>query len=528
MAVERDTRRKFSGSSSCVLMDWKKMTGGTLGILSITSTLLQVSEAVQICPASSGGGLCPNGNTCCTILSPEPSAINPSGCIPNDMGSNGVCCSNLPDTDATNTGCPPKYECKTLIDPDTQTFIPICQRDEEIDPDNIDPLVRMVPRYKLCSPSKDMLASVHGLPVISACTDCGNIAYYSSHGAILSPSSNPYSKIRAALVVIHGQSRNADDYFCSAHLTSNLQARYPAESVVVIAPWFLEWSDGNVTLSSGGCALRWDRGESRNLVDDAGVWRYGADAIYPSSATNRTSSFDALDAIVQSLANTTQFPHLDMITVLGHSSGGQMVQRWALLSNMVPDRADVSLTMTQENGNPAHIRAIVANPSSYVYLDGRRYVNNTFQYPTKKTQRSCPQYDQWEYGLHAGGPINVRYKHQAIMKAGGTVAAIERYAHRDVVYLAGGQDRCPTTGKGGWCYSHGLETTCMDMLQGTNRLERSRNFFRSLEVLYGKQVHTRTVIDGVGHDHSLMFTSREGIAALWQPQTLREVVHRAN
>mmetsp|Transcript_13386 Transcript_13386/g.29067 ORF Transcript_13386/g.29067 Transcript_13386/m.29067 type:complete len:506 (-) Transcript_13386:111-1628(-) len=489
---------------------------------------VQVSDAVQTCPVSSGGGLCPDGNTCCTILSSHPFTRN--GCISNDMGSNGVCCPNFPSNGMTNTGCPPKYECKTLIDPDTQTFTPVCQHDTEIDPDNIDPLVRTVPRYKLCSPSAEMLKTVHGLPVLFGCSstggeeskdDCGDIAYYSSHEAILSLSSSPRSKIRAAMVVVHGQSRNADDYFCAAHLTSQLQTRYPADSVVVIAPWFLEWTDGNVTLSSGRSALRWGSGERRNSVDNAGVWRYGADAIYPSSSANRTSSFDALDAIVESLANSTQFPNLDMIAVSGHSSGGQMVQRWALLTNKIPfgdighPDTQVSRSLGQENRKRLHVRAIVANPSSYVYLDGRRYINNTFQYPTKKTQATCPQYNQWEYGLDVGGPTDVRYEHKAIMKAGGIDRVIERYGHRDVAYLAGSQDRCPTTGRDGWCYSHGLETTCMDMLQGSNRLERSWNYFHSLKALYGRQRHTRTVIDGVGHDHSLMFTSREGIAAIW-------------
>ena len=485
----------------------------------LTSAFLSPdSFAQQQCPASGGGGICPVGNTCCP--SPIPveadSDNNPSGCIPNDLGSNGVCCG------LGGGGCPPKYICTAH----PQSSAPICQRDPTNDPGHIDPLVMTIPRYQLCSPPKETLIQMHGLPVLNG---GGEIAYYSSHGPVLSSVGLATANIQVALIIVHGQSRNADDYFCAGHRASQMQDRF--KSVLVIAPKFLEMQDGNVTLSSGGQALRWGRSDSSKDVDQAGVWRYGTDAVYPPSSLN-ISSFDALDAIVGSLLNSTRFPGLEQVAIFGHSSGGQMVQRWALLTNVesenfnkkgkfspsferTPQQDATASHRHLESTNFPRLRFAVANPSSYCYLDELRYTNGTFQRPSKHIRQSCPQYNQWEYGLDPNGPTDVRYKDLAIQKAGGLAPLVQRYAEKDVVYLAGSQDRCPTAGPDGWCNSHGLETTCMDMLQGQFRLERHRVFMQSLRNFFGRKVHRSQIIPGVGHDHSMILHSKEGLAAVF-------------
>lgn len=96
-----------------------------------------------------------------------------------------------------------------------------------------------------------------------------------------------------------------------------------------------------------------------------------------------------------------------------------------------------------------------------------------------------------------------------------------QYAARDVLYLAGGADTCNVTT--GWCDSHGLETTCADELQGNMRLARADNYVKYLAAYFGGGVsnpavplrHKQVVVPGVGHDHSLMFESAEGQAALF-------------
>jgi len=464
----------------------------------------------QQCSSYDGGGICPKGNTCC----PSPTTDNPSGCIPNDLGRNGVCCER------DGGGCPPKYIC--AVDP--HSFDPICQRDAAIDPDHIDPLVMVTPRYELCSPPEETLVRMHGLQVMDG---SGEIAYYSSHGPVLSATGPTGTNVQAALIIIHGQSRNADDYFCSGHLASESQGQFT--NVLVIAPKFLEFQDNNVTLSSGGQALRWGSSDHNKEIDQAGVWRYGSDATYPPSS-RKASSFDALDAIVGSLFNVSRFPDLEKVIIFGHSSGGQMVQRWALLTNVENEieswerTNDVLQHMTGQRMNSrrnlqstkaSHLRFVVANPSSYWYLDELRYINGTFRRPPEQTRLRCPQYNQWEYGVFPGSPTDIRYKHLAIEKAGGLSALVQRYAHKEVVYLAGSRDRCPTARPNDWCNSHGIETTCMDMLQGRQRLERHELFMLSLQNFFGEKIHKAVIIPGVGHDHAMILSSKGGLAAVF-------------
>ena len=319
-----------------------------------------------------------------------------------------------------------------------------------------------------------------------------NLAYYSSHGNILQENQLDRSEIQMALIIIHGAGRNADDYYCSAAAALQLQQRYRTESVLVIVPRFPSVADDPITLQEGGVPLLWaDEGD--------GPWRYGAQAVFPLHATN-VSSFDTVDRIINALSNRENFPHLEHITIAGHSSGGQFVQRYSLLtSSWLSNRTS----------------AVVANPSNYAYLTPLRLLNGTWTVPNKN---NCPQYNEWEYGLERGGDMLVPYKDRAVEALGNNFTALmERFASRHVTYLAGSADRCnvsETQDHNGWCYSHGLETSCMDMMQGATRWERNARYVNSLRNL-GINTHERGVVQGVGHDHSLIFTSPTGLSALF-------------
>ena len=122
----------------------------------------------------------------------------------------------------------------------------------------------------------------------------------------------------------------------------------------------------------------------------------------------------------------------------------------------------------------------------------------------------CPTYNEWEWGWEAsqanhregGRPLIAPYVDRMIAAAGGVDAIVERYATRDVVYLAGELDVL-------W------NGDCEARMQGDCRLRRSENFFKSLREIYGRQVHRRFVVSGVHHDHCLMFQSPEGRFALF-------------
>lgn len=74
-------------------------------IIKCSALLLAVTcmncEAYQNCSEDTGGGICPEGNTCCLM------ANGNSGCIASDMGAyNGTCCED------GRTGCAVGYTCE--------------------------------------------------------------------------------------------------------------------------------------------------------------------------------------------------------------------------------------------------------------------------------------------------------------------------------------------------------------------------------------------------------------------------------
>jgi pimeloyl-ACP methyl ester carboxylesterase len=331
---------------------------------------------------------------------------------------------------------------------------------------NSDPLLHVLPRYRLCK-AQDT-ENLHGLSVAPGAL----LAYYSSHGPIENITGSP----DMALLIVHGANRNADDYFCSASAAVELQTTF--SNVLLIAPRFYSEYDQRENLSF----LFWKD-------DRDGPWRYGADAMGPTTI----SSYTALDELVQSI--WMQFPNLRQMTIAGHSSGGQFVQRWTLLTSFwFTDR----------------MKSVVANPSSYAYLTPFRFIRGDWNIP--RDDGDCPHYNQWEWGLDEGGELEVPYRDYALRNASHVVA---RFQSRRVLYLAGNLDRCNVSTPG-WCDSHGLETNCMDELQGSNRLERNVRYIASLRRLGIWKEHSRRVVQNVGHDHSLMFQSPEGLEALFE------------
>jgi len=516
------------------------------------------------------GGICPWDNTCCdstlrrsaakkngtTIFSRSSS----SACIPSDLGARVATCCYDDDDDheitSLRTGCGVGYRC--YIENNTNNSP---HRSCLADPTIIqDPLVQVLPRYHLCqfnNPYTDF-SKVWGFssPAYFGAKN-GNhsiMPYYSSHGNALAVARDN-NDIRAVLIIVHGANRNADDYFCSAAAALQLAIAaaaaaaqqhtiplLPFESihqVLILAPRFMVRSDFPFhNLASR--YLHWE--DTPN-----GPWRYGASAI--SSNKNYTtdiSSFQVLDAFLAHVLDKTHFPHLQHVTLAGHSSGGQMVQRWALLSPVI-----------STNDTSHMLRVVVANPSSYAYLTPLRYNATTKRWAVPEitdNNFSCPGYNQWEWGLDTTESETPNYVQRVLDEFASNISSsdhpyqrlVERFLRtRRVIYLQGSQDRCNVSSaelssqKNGsdennasvetkpWCESHGLETTCADELQGSNRWERNERYMEMLQRISTMTTdtqraaaaaggyHRRVVVPGVGHDHSLMFASPEGLRALF-------------
>src|SRR5439155_6983716 len=152
-------------------------------------------------------------------------------------------------------------------------------------------------------------------------------------------------QITRALVVVHGAARDADNYFRTGLAATFLAGAL--DDTVVISPRFAS-NDGR------GCMDMLAVNEV-NWPCNGDSWRSGG------TATNneKLMSFDFSDEILRRLAKKEAFPNLKAIVVAGHSAGGQFVTRYEMV-NQIHEKLGVPVAY------------VVANPSSYAYLDADR------------------------------------------------------------------------------------------------------------------------------------------------------------
>lgn len=279
----------------------------------------------------------------------------------------------------------------------------------------------------------------------------------------------PQDDITRAVIVIPGWPRR--DLRSGEHAAEVAGAA--ARTTVIVTPQFLTARDiaaHNLT----GNILRWGEND----------WKEGK----PSEDPAAISSFQVVDEIFQRLANRAIFPNLNTIVLAGHSAGGQFVQDYAVLG-----RGQAGL-----GGVPIHVRYVVANPATYLYLtDERPDSNGDF---TPFNAASCRAFNQWNYGLKAGVPAYSPRPHSIDeLKA--------RYLGRDIIYLLGTADDAPD--------GDGQDQSCAAEAQGATRYARGRAFDAYVHVL---DPHTRQRVfeaRGVGHSSYRMFSSVCGLAALF-------------
>jgi len=207
----------------------------------------------------------------------------------------------------------------------------------------------------------------------------GTFAYY-SNGDLERPSNH----WKMAMVVFHGATRDAFSYFCSGFQALPGNNNFKPDEILVIAPDFGYRTDW---LNTAGLNIT-----GEDAADSALYWggsldyRSGARSSkkFPDSKTNKDpqSSFGVVDKIMELLNNTAMFPKLEMIANVGHSAGGQTVQRYALATHLQP--------ANYAKEGEAHLRAdidvryVVMNPSSWAYMSPERW-----SYTCDKETQTC-------------------------------------------------------------------------------------------------------------------------------------------
>lgn len=280
--------------------------------------------------------------------------------------------------------------------------------------------------------------------------------------------------------MVHGTLRNADDYHQDCVTAAFLSGM--SQESMLFTPQYLTAADLDSFLL-----------DDSHLYWEYMGWRKGD----PSDSTNtkprpwRVSSFALADSILLRLADL--LPDLESVVVAGHSAGGQFSNRYAAGS--------VALDTLRARG--VFVKSLVSNPSTYLYFSPERLrPGSAFQFenPPSEEIDLCPDYDDYKYGLQN---LN-EYMNQHPDTLGA------RYARSEVVYLLGGNDSNPT--------DQYLDRSCPAMYQGQFRLQRGQIYLRYLGHVFGSEIYDRhgiSIVAGVGHKHTQIFTSPCGLAHLF-------------
>lgn len=262
-----------------------------------------------------------------------------------------------------------------------------------------------------------------------------------------------WTGLKGAVVVVHGASRNPDDYF--NRVMGTLTSEGLEDRVVLIAPFF----KNEVEAAAGD--LYWKGAD----------WREGANSI----SEVQISSYTVLDTIISRLADTDHFPVLENVIVTGQSSGGCFSHLYAAANSVEGAFPSISFDY------------IVSESQYFYYPDGRRINESTNQLyiPT-----GCAGYDYWPIG----------YKVLPLVMAPVTKEVYNnRFVNRSIIYFLGNGDEVDGSLNTQDCYA---------TLLGSTRYRRGKHMYRYMEQAYpGEHNHRLEEVNGVTHDGSEMYGS---------------------
>ncbi len=289
--------------------------------------------------------------------------------------------------------------------------------------------------------STSMAANISALDI-----DTGTVKYWNNYSIDI-----PNADLQQAVIVIHGMNRNADDYY--SYIEQAAKTENIFEQTLILAPQFKAIDDTP---------------QNNELYWSASGWKKG----FKAKNGNRTPSFQVIDTLLDKI--NTNFPNIKYITLVGHSAGGQFVQRYAALSEQESTlRSDLN------------IRYIVANPSSYLYLNSER----------PQTTLNCDGYDLYHYGI-ANLPSSLSYTKL-------DASSIQnQLTSRSVFLLLGTADNNPN--------SSSLDTSCKANAQGFNRYQRGSAYYEHIKQFNPNAQHTKVDVEGIGHSANKMFNSISG------------------
>jgi pimeloyl-ACP methyl ester carboxylesterase len=290
-------------------------------------------------------------------------------------------------------------------------------------------------------------------------------------------------QIQRALIMVHGQSRTSRNFFRTALAAAFLAGAL--ENTLVIAPRFASNEGKDCRDKLAPEELNW-------VCSGPESWRNGGPAVNAGQVT----SYHVTDEILRLLARKDVFPNLRSIVLAGHSAGGQYTTRYAM-ANQSHDRIGISL------------RYVVANPSSYTYLNAVRPTVGSVSPGASSAQDDdaspaapmpsiafqsfpgpgkCTGFDDWPYGLQKRVGYSAHFPTEQLIRQATT---------RPTTFLVGEYDVLP---------DYGFESSCAAMAQGPTRLARGLAYARYLNESYGAK-HQAIVVPACGHNARCIFTT---------------------
>lgn len=305
------------------------------------------------------------------------------------------------------------------------------------------------------------------------------------------PSATRNPDITRAVIMVHGASRDADNYF--RHVLAAAFLAGALDDTIILSPRF-------ASNNGDGCRDTFADRELKWQCNGASRWTAGGAAIDEGKVT----SFDMADEMLRRLARKDVFPNLRAIVVAGHSAGGQFVSRYQM-ANHVHDRLGVPVTY------------VISNPSSYAYLDGLRptasaipttvaagapgftppmAANRPAPFVEFADRRNCSTYDKWPYGLQDRPGYTATIGDDQLKK---------QLAARPATYLLGALDILPL---------FSFDGSCPAMAQGPTRLARGVAFATYVNERYGAK-HAMVVVPACGHNARCMFADNAALPLIF-------------
>jgi len=280
----------------------------------------------------------------------------------------------------------------------------------------------------------------------------------------------PNPHISRVVLAIHSSSYNPDTYLDNTLALLKASPKIKGQ-ILIIAPAFYK--------------------HSKTTMEDIVTWKnapfWGSSRAQYQDKNIQLSAYEILDHILTKVITSNNFPNLKDIVLLGHSAGGQMVNRYAA-SNTIETRIASLYNVT--------MKYLVMAPSSYVYFNNKRVMKDSLD-KFKIPKEVDIKYNVWGYGLDKLYSYHKRHNITASK-------IINQYAKRKILYLVGENDDKQ---------DKSLGKSKSAMMQGKNRKERAIIYYNHLQAYFGNSItklQTLNIITGVGHWGKALMLSKTG------------------